>query len=214
MRQPSLPSQLDAFLSLTSSGAQALPLIAASVPTVLLVVVGQAHPVLGVHYLEKLQDAARALRVDHLVRFHSSYVPEADLLHLYQARSGALCALHARGRRVMRAALPSQASDVFICAHTTAEQTSSGTMLLAMTSGAAVIATPFAQAAELIDGANGVLVPFNDSTAIARAVCLMPTASTRLYTNWHALTYSLARRRRRWRGSRGWQRQFACRRTQ
>ncbi len=43
-------------------------------------------------------------------------------------------------------------------------------MLLAMASGAAVIATPFAQAAELIDGGNGVVVPFNDSTAIARAV--------------------------------------------
>ena len=88
----------------------------------------------------------------------------------------------------MRAALPSQASDVFVCAHTTAEQTSSGTMLLAMTSGAAVIATPFAQAAELIDGGNGVLVPFNDSTAIAQAVRRLLAGYTRLHMNCHALS--------------------------
>ena len=63
---------------------------------------------------------------------------------------------------------------MFICAHTSAEQTSSGTMLLAMASGVIVLATPFAQAAELLrdngSGSPGVLVPFNNSGEIADAV--------------------------------------------
>jgi len=63
---------------------------------------------------------------------------------------------------------------VFICPHTSAEQTSSGTMLFAMASGVTVVATPFAQAAELLresaSGRAGVLVAFNDSAAIAEAV--------------------------------------------
>ena len=76
--------------------------------------------------------------------------------------------MRSRCCRLPRAA--AQSADVFVCAHTSAEQTSSGTMLFAMTSGAVVVATPFAQAAELLANGNGVLVPFNDSVAIARAV--------------------------------------------
>ena len=67
-----------------------------------------------------------------------------------------------------------QSADIFICPHTSAEQTSSGTMLFAMASGATVVATPFAQAAELLrdsaSGSPGLLVAFNDSAAIAEAV--------------------------------------------
>lgn len=63
---------------------------------------------------------------------------------------------------------------MFICAHTSAEQTSSGTMLFAMASGVTVVATPFAQAAELLhddgSGSPGMLVSFNDSASIADAV--------------------------------------------
>ena len=63
---------------------------------------------------------------------------------------------------------------MFICPHTSAEQTSSGTLSFAMASGATVVATPFAQAAELFrgsaSGSPGVLVPFNSSVAIAEAV--------------------------------------------
>ena len=63
---------------------------------------------------------------------------------------------------------------MFICAHTSAEQTSSGTMLFAMAAGVTVLATPFAQAAELLRddgfGSPGVLVPFNSSAAISDAV--------------------------------------------
>ncbi len=75
---------------------------------------------------------------------------------------------------------------MFVCAHTSAEQTSSGTMLIAMAAGVVVVGTPFAQAAELLADGNGVLVPFSDAGAIASAVrchttrVCMPPSSQRI----------------------------------
>jgi glycosyltransferase involved in cell wall biosynthesis len=144
----------------------------------LLIIAGQAHPVLGHQYLQQLRELARELGVERLVSFHSTFMLESDLLHLYQVCAGVhgVHASRAMRSRLLRAAPCCwQSADVFVCAHTSAEQTSSGTMLFAMTSGAAVVATPFAQAAELLANGNGMLVPFNDSVAIARAVRLHPT---------------------------------------
>ena len=154
----------------------ALPAIIAAVPHALLVVAGQAHPVLGERYLESLEAQAQALRVDAHVQFLSTFLPEADMLHLFQVRVAPGCCHRLPATRSQCACVPfvllscAQSADVFICAHTSAEQTSSGTMLYAMTSGVTVIATPFSQAAELLSDGAGVLVPFNDSVALARAV--------------------------------------------
>ena len=65
---------------------QALPRIVASVPNVLLVIAGQAHPVLGRGYLQQLKDLAASLGVGDAVKFQSSFLTEPDLLHLYQVR--------------------------------------------------------------------------------------------------------------------------------
>ena len=65
---------------------QALPRIAASVPNALLVVAGQAHPVLGRGYVKQLKDLAASLGVGDAVKFQSSFLAEPDLLHLYQVR--------------------------------------------------------------------------------------------------------------------------------
>jgi len=66
--------------------SQALPRIAASVPNVLLVVAGQAHPLLGRGYLKQLVELAASLGVSDLVEFHSSFLSEPDLLHMYQVQ--------------------------------------------------------------------------------------------------------------------------------
>ena len=59
-------------------------------------------------------------------------------------------------------------------------------MLFAMAAGTTVVATPFAQAAELLrdsaSGSPGVLVPFNNSAAIAEAVRHCRTPVTASYT--------------------------------
>ncbi len=125
---------------------EALRRVSVSVPNVLLVVAGEPHPVFGRQYLQQLQALVADLGVDSLVQFRTKFAPQAELERLYQA------------------------ADVFVCAHTSAEQTSSGTMLMAMAAGAPVVATPFAQAAELLADGTGVLVPFGNATAIADAV--------------------------------------------
>jgi len=130
---------------------EALRAIALFVPNALLVVAGEPHPELGRGYLAELQARVAELQVDDLVHFATRYLPQAELEALYGA------------------------ADVVVCAHTSAEQTSSGTLLLAMAAGTAVVATPFAQAAELLDKGAGVLVPFNNASAIAEAVVMLAT---------------------------------------
>ena len=73
------------------SSAQALPAVHAAVPSALLLVVGQPHPVLGGRYLEQLQARARQLGLDDAVRFHASYLDEVDMQHLYQVHWLAKC---------------------------------------------------------------------------------------------------------------------------
>lgn len=124
----------------------ALRSIKVSVPSIQLLVAGEPHPVLGKAYLEELQSRVSELGVESLVQFRSRYAPQAELERLYGA------------------------ADVFICAHTSPEQTSSGTMLLAMAAGAVVVSTPFAQAAELLTPGIGLLVPFENASAISEAV--------------------------------------------
>ena len=78
------------MLNCVACTVQALPRIASSVPNVLLVVAGQAHPVLGRGYLEQLKDLAASLGVGDAVKFLSSFLSEPDLLHLYQVRAALL----------------------------------------------------------------------------------------------------------------------------
>ena len=138
----------------------AMPHVASRIPHAMLLIAGEAHPVHGAGYLERLHKTVSDLGVESLVRFKTAYVPQAELHALYQA------------------------ADVFVAPHSASEQTSSGTMLMAMAAGAPVIATPFSQAAELLSGGEaGVLVPFGNSTAIGDALVALasdPRAAARL----------------------------------
>ena len=126
----------------------AMPLVAEQMRRpVQLLVAGEAHPVHGAGYLDKLHALVAELKAESLVTFKTQYMDSEQLHATYQA------------------------ADVFVAAHSASEQTSSGTMLLAMAAGAPVIATPFSQAAELLaDGTAGMLVPFNNATALAHAL--------------------------------------------
>jgi hypothetical protein len=71
-----------------------MPRVVAAVPNVLLVVAGQAHPLLGRGYLNQLTDLATSLGVSDAIRFHSTFLSEPDLLRLYQVRlCAAICEL-------------------------------------------------------------------------------------------------------------------------
>ena len=138
----------------------AMPHVASRIPSAVLMIAGEAHPVHGAGYLERLHRAVEELGVQSLVQFKTAYVPQDELHAEYQA------------------------ADVFVAPHSASEQTSSGTMLMAMAAGAPVVATPFSQAAELLSGGSaGVLVPFGNSSAIADALVALasdPRAAARL----------------------------------
>lgn len=74
-----------------------------------------------------------------------------------------------------------QSAEVFVCAHTSEGQTSSGTLALALAAGAVPVSTPFAQAKELLAEGRGLLVPFRDPAGIAEAVRRSLSKSPRLH---------------------------------
>ena len=134
---------------------RALLFILPHLPNALLIIAGEPHPSLGgAAYLSELQLLVSELKLEDSVQFHTRYFPQPELEQLYAA------------------------ADVTVCAHIAREQTSSGTLLLAMAAGSVVVSTPFPQAAELLGGEGGgekkgkfgILVPFRNASAIAEAV--------------------------------------------
>lgn len=116
------------------------------VPNALLVIAGQPHPAYSSQYVAELADLAGKLGVSRAVRFADRYLSAAELEFLFVS------------------------AEVFVCAHTSEGQSSSGTLALAMAAGAVPVSTPFAQAKELVANGRGVLVPFRSPGAVADAV--------------------------------------------
>lgn len=130
---------------------EALPDIIARHPDALYVVLGATHPHLvaseGERYRESLHRRAVTLGVESHVVFHDRYVDLPELL----------CFLGA--------------ADVYLTPYLNEDQITSGTLAYAFGCGTPVVSTPYWHAQELLADGHGVLVPFADSMAIARAVC-------------------------------------------
>lgn len=128
----------------------ALPAVIADCPDILYCIVGATHPNLlareGEAYREGLQAQAQALGVENHIQWIDAFLETDALLDLIEA------------------------ADVYVTPYTGAGQSTSGTLAYAMALGKAVVSTPYAHAAELLDDGHGILVPFGDSTAIARAI--------------------------------------------
>lgn len=128
----------------------ALPEIVARHPRVVYLIVGATHPRLvrtqGEAYRESLADAVDKLGMRGHVVFHDRYVDMPDLLAFLAA------------------------TDIYLTPYVNEDQITSGTLAYAFGCGKSVVSTPYWHARELLADGRGVLVPFGDAAAIARAV--------------------------------------------
>src|SRR5512146_1034646 len=139
---------------------EALPRIVAQHPEVVYVIVGATHPHIrrreGDQYRLQLQALARKLGVERNVIFHNRFVTPAEMAQFVGS------------------------ADIYITPYRYEAQAVSGTLAYAVGAGKAVISTPYWHASELLDEGRGVLVPFDDSSAIATAaIDLLENEATR-----------------------------------
>lgn len=138
----------------------ALPTIAAAVPDVLYIVLGATHPAVrreeGESYRRKLERQVKRLGVERNVRFCNRFVGIEELKEFLLA------------------------ADLYVTPYLFREQITSGTLAYAFGCGKAVISTPYWHAEELLADGRGVLVPFADSTAIARGAITLLRDKVRL----------------------------------
>ncbi len=128
----------------------ALPAILAVHPDIVYIVLGATHP----HVVEHEGEAYRLMleaRGEHLgvaesMIFNNRFVSQDELTEFLSA------------------------TDIYITPYLQPEQITSGTLAYAVGAGKAVISTPYIYARELLADGRGVLVPWRDSSAIAREV--------------------------------------------
>jgi len=126
---------------------QALPRILSHNSNVMYIVAGATHPHIkrreGDKYRESLQTLAKDLGVEKNVIFHNRFVSPEEMMEFIGS------------------------ADIYITPYKNEAQVVSGTLAYALGAGKAVISTPYWHALELLDQRRGVLVPFNDQSAIA-----------------------------------------------
>ena len=137
----------------------ALPAILARYPDTVYIVLGATHPHVkerhGETYRLMLENRAQRLGVDSSMIFHNRFVSQSELVEFLAA------------------------ADIYITPYLNPEQTTSGTLAYAVGSGKAVISTPYFYARELLAEGRGILVPWRDPQAIARAVVDLLSDDTR-----------------------------------
>lgn len=139
----------------------AMPQVLEKFPDTVYFVLGATHPNLvrdhGESYRFGLERLADDLGVRKKVLFHNRFV---DLPKLTEYLGVA---------------------DIYITPYLNPAQITSGTLAYAFGCGKAVVSTPYWHAEELLADDHGVLVPFNDSTALAAGVCGLLGDPSRLH---------------------------------
>lgn len=129
---------------------QAIPEIVAQFPDFVYVVLGATHPSLvreqGERYRIRLERMAKDLGITKHVSFYNRFVELEELTEFIGA------------------------ADLYVTPYLNVQQAVSGTLAYAFGCGQAVISTPYWHAEELLADGRGVLVPFADSSAIAREI--------------------------------------------
>ncbi len=129
---------------------RALPQILAKHPDVVYIVSGVTHPHVrrreGERYREELQALAGQLGVSSQLILNNRFVSTEELVEHVGA------------------------ADIYITPYRQEAQIVSGTLAVALGAGKAIISTPYWHAKELLAEKRGVIVPFDDSDAIANEV--------------------------------------------
>lgn len=152
---------------------RALPQIVKKDPSIMYLIIGETHPevrkVEGESYRQMLLDIVESLGLEKNVRFVNRFLTENELIrHL-------------------------QATDIYILPYPNREQISSGTLSYALSTGRAVVTTPFLQAEEVISKGAALKCEFRDSNSIAERVnTLLEDHETRQRLNRTAYDYSRA----------------------
>jgi glycosyltransferase involved in cell wall biosynthesis len=119
-------------------------------PDLLYVILGATHPQIlresGENYRLSLQALTLQLGIEKQVRFVNRFVEMSELT-VYLA-----------------------AADIYVTPYLNEAQAVSGTLAYAFGCGKAVVSTPYWHARELLEQGRGLLVPFGDSPALARAL--------------------------------------------
>ena len=129
---------------------RAMPQVIQQLPDFVYIVLGATHPNLvrehGETYRLGLERLAQQLGIQKHVIFYNRFVTLQELTEFIGA------------------------ADIYITPYLNPAQSISGTLAYSFGCGKAVISTPYWHAAELLAEDRGVLVPFGDSDAIARAI--------------------------------------------
>lgn len=129
---------------------KAMPKVIAKSPDFVYIILGATHPNLvreqGEIYRLTLERLAQQLDIQKHVIFYNRFVELRELTDFIGA------------------------ADIYVTPYLNAAQAVSGTLAYAYGCGKAVISTPYWYAEELLADGRGVLVPFDDSGAMAQAI--------------------------------------------
>jgi len=129
---------------------RALPPIVKEEPRVLYLVIGETHPEVRKHegesYRQSLLDLVGDLGIDGNVRFVNRFLEKSELISFLQA------------------------TDIYILPYPNKAQISSGTLLYALSTGKAIVSTPFLHAEEVMSEGAAMRCEFRDPESIADSV--------------------------------------------
>lgn len=130
---------------------EALPAVVERHPDVLYVVAGRTHPQVarreGERYRRMLERLVGDLGLGEHVSFVDRFLSVGEVADLLAA------------------------TDVFLTPYRSREQISSGSLTFALAAGCAAVSTPYWYAQDMLASGAGQIVLFDDSQAVAEAVC-------------------------------------------
>ncbi len=132
---------------------QALPPVVKEEPRIIYLIIGETHPEVrkqeGERYRKELINLVEKLGLEENVRFVNRFLPKNELIRFLQA------------------------TDVYILPYPNKDQISSGTLLYALSTGKAIVSTPFLQAHEVISEGCAMECNFRDPHSITDCIRIL-----------------------------------------